>query len=74
MKSIFKFNISKGLLSAAMLSAVLASCSEDVMDNINKDVNHTTNAPSKFILADVITSTAFNNVGGDLNTYFSSIC
>ncbi|SHF99571.1 Starch-binding associating with outer membrane [Bacteroides luti] len=72
MKSIFKFNISKGLLSAAMLSAVLASCSEDVMDNINKDANHTTNAPSKFILADVITSTAFNNVGGDLNTYFSA--
>lgn len=72
MKSIFKLNISKGLLSAAMLSTVLVSCSEDVMDNINKDTNHTTSVPSKYILADVITSTAFNNVGGDLNTYFST--
>ena len=72
MKSIFKFNISKGLLSAAIFSTVLVSCSEDVMDNINKDTNHTTNVPSKFLLADVITSTAFNNVGGDLNTYFST--
>jgi len=72
MKSIFKFNISKGLLSAIMLSTMLASCSEDVMDSINEDTNHTTNVPSKFILADVITSTAFNNVGGDLNTYFST--
>ncbi len=72
MKSIFKFNISKSFLSVAMLSTMLVSCSEDVMDGINKDVNHTTNVPSKYILSDVITSTAFNNVGGDLSTYFST--
>ena len=59
MKSIF--NISKGFLSV-----------EDKMDSINNDNNHTTVVPSKFILADVLTSTAFNNVGGDFNTYFAS--
>lgn len=42
------------------------------MDGINKDNNHTTDVPAKFILADVITSTAFSNVGGDLNTYLST--
>lgn len=70
MKSIF--NISKGFLSVAILSAAFVSCSEDKMDSINNDNNHTTVVPSKFILADVLTSTAFNNVGGDFNTYFAS--
>lgn len=67
MKSIF--NISTSVLSAALLSVALVSCSEDKMDAINNDGNHTTVVPSKFILADVITSTAFYNVGGDFNTY-----
>lgn len=69
MKSIL--NLSKGLLSVALVSVALASCSEDAMDRINKDNDHTTAVPAKFILADVITSTAFSNVGGDLNTYYS---
>ena len=72
MKSILKLNISKGLLAVALLSGALVSCSEDTMDGINKDNNHTTDVPAKFILADVITSTAFSNVGGDLNTYLST--
>ena len=42
------------------------------MDDINKDSNHTQDVPAKFILADVITSSAFYNVGGDFSTYFSS--
>jgi hypothetical protein len=62
-------NISKGLLIAAIMSATMVSCSEDIMDQINEDVNHSKSVQSKFILADVITSTAFNNVGGDFNTY-----
>lgn len=63
------FNITKGLLFAAVMSATMVSCSEDIMDQINEDVNHSKSVQSKFILADVITSTAFNNVGGDFNTY-----
>jgi hypothetical protein len=42
------------------------------MDEINKDINHTQDAPAKFIIADVITSTAFSNIGGDINTYTSA--
>jgi hypothetical protein len=68
MKKISKFNTI--ILMSSLLTVLgLYSCSEDVMDDINKDINHTTDVPAKFILADVITSTAFYNVGGDLNTY-----
>ena len=42
------------------------------MDRINKDNDHTTDVQAKFILADVITRTAFCNVGSDLNTYEAS--
>lgn len=51
---------------------ILSACSEDVMDRVNKDLNHTGDVPAKYIITDVITSTAFNNVGGDINTYASA--
>lgn len=35
MKSIF--NLSKGILSVALISVAFASCSEDTMDRINED-------------------------------------
>ncbi len=69
MKSIL--NISKGVLSVALVSVAFTSCSEDAMDRVNVDNDHTTSVPAKSILADVITSTAFSNIGGDLNTYYS---
>lgn len=59
------------LLAVTMLPLGMVSCSEDTMDDINRDMDHTTSAPSKFIFADVLTSTAFYSVGGDLNTYGS---
>lgn len=65
------FNITKGVFIALALSASVVSCSEDMMDSINKDNNNTTIVDAKFILADVITSTAVNVVGGDMNTYSS---
>ena len=65
-------NITKGFLAALVLSAAMVSCSEDAMDDVNKDLNHTLDAQAKFIIADVITSTAFNNVGGDISTYMSA--
>ena len=63
-------HIWKRILFLALGFTALASCSEDAMDRVNKDNDHTTSAPAKFVLADVITSTAFSGVGGDLNTYF----
>ena len=59
------------LLAGGMFALGTVSCSEDTMDTINRDENHTTTAPAKYIMADVLTSTAFYNVGGDLNTYTS---
>ena len=70
MKSIL--NLSKVILSVALVAVALVSCSEDAMDRVNEDKDHTTKVPAKFMLADVITSTAFNNIGGDFNTYFST--
>ncbi|EOR95888.1 : hypothetical protein [Arcticibacter svalbardensis MN12-7] len=42
------------------------------MDEVNKDVNHTTDAKAKYVLTDVITRTAFSNAGGEANTYASA--
>ena len=66
------YTLIKNIFSVVALSAVLSGCSEDTMDRINKDHGHTQNVAARFILADVITSTAFSNVGGDFNTYLSS--
>lgn len=62
-------NISKILLSGVVLTALLASCSEDKMDEINKDLDHTTSVQSRMIITDVMTSTAFSVVSGDFNLY-----
>ena len=62
-------NISKGLLAGLALTAAMSSCSEDKMDEINKDLNHTTDVPARLILTDVMTSTAFSVVSGDYNLY-----
>lgn len=70
MKFTFK-NIGK-YLSVILMSGGLLACSEDIMDDINKNVDNAHDVDAKFILTDVITSTAFSNVGGDFNHYFSS--
>lgn len=66
-----RYNKITGVLAVATLS-LFSACSEDTMDRINKDNDHTTSVASRFILADVITSTAFSNSSGDLNTYASA--
>ena len=66
------YTIIKGFFAVGVLSVVLSGCSEDAMDRINKDHGHTQSVAGRFILTDVITSTAFSNAGGDLNTYLSS--
>lgn len=66
------YNIIKGIFAVGIFSIFFSGCSEDAMDRINKDHGHTQSVASRFILTDVITSTAFSNVGGDFNTYLSS--
>lgn len=66
------YNIIKGIFATTVLSIVFSGCSEDAMDRINKDHGHTQSVAARFILTDVITSTAFSNTGGDFNTYLSS--
>ena len=46
-------DITKGFMAASVLSVALSGCSEDVMDRINKDNDHTTDVQAKFILADI---------------------
>lgn len=60
-----------GLLVGACAILTLSSCSEDVMDRINKNDNNPLDVNARFIVADVITSTAFNSVGGDFSLYSS---
>ena len=66
------YNKFKTYLSVALVAGVLFSCSEDKMDKINQDIDNPHNIDAKFILTDAITSTAFSNIGGDFNHYFSS--
>lgn len=63
------------LINTALILSVTAfavACSEDKMDEINRDPSVSTDVTAKFILPDVELRTAQNVVGGDFNTYFGS--
>lgn len=64
-------NISKGLLACFLFGVTAVSCSDDVMDRINENVNNPTSVAAKFVLADVLTKTSYSIVGGDFSTYLS---
>lgn len=51
---------------------VLMSCSKDVMDDINKNVNDPTDVSSKLIITDAMITSAFSITGSDL-AFYSSI-
>lgn len=59
------------ILSAAFLAIMLLSCSESIMDEINTNVNDPTYVPSRLIITDAMTSTAFSTTGGDFAFYAS---
>jgi len=59
------------ILPAVILAMTLWSCSESVMDEINKDINDPNDMVSSLIITDAMTSSAFNIVGGDFNIYTS---
>lgn len=50
-------------------SISLNSCSEDKMDDINKNVNNPTDVPTRFAITDAMASTAFSNTGSELAFY-----
>jgi len=71
MKKILYINVLRLTIAAAVLSGLTLSCSDDVMDEINKDINHPTSLSSNFVITQVQTSLAFNVVGGDYNSYIA---
>jgi len=65
MKNIIK------IFLAAILTFNLVSCTEDTLDEINRDQNNASDVSSGLIITDGMTSTAFNIVGSDLAFYAS---
>lgn len=66
-----KYKLTQGLLALTLLAVPMISCTDSVMDDINVDKNHAQDVQAKFIVTDLITSTAFSTVGGDFSTYAS---
>lgn len=64
----------KKYLFIAVAGLLLTSCTEDTMDNINKDEQHPVGSDinAKFQITDAITSTAFTTLGGNYAWYVSS--
>jgi len=56
---------------AGIMTIVLWSCSEKIMDDINKDVNNPTEMASRLIITDAMTSTAFSVLENDFAFYAS---
>ncbi len=57
---------------AGILTFNLWSCSEKIMDDINKDVNNPTDMESRLIITDCMTSSAFSTLENDF-TFFASV-
>lgn len=70
MKKIFQ--LSKVGLVIAVAALSFAACSENYMDEINRDPSVTLDSYAKFLVPDIELRTAQNIVGGDFNTYFGS--
>jgi len=59
------------ILFTAVLALSLGSCSESIMDEINKDINNPTEMTSNLIITDAMTTSAFSVAGGDFAFYAS---
>lgn len=64
-KYIFRTILLLGILGMSI------SCSEDLMDDLNKNVNDPENMASRLILTDLMTKSAFSIAGSDLAFYAS---
>jgi len=59
------------ILYSIILSVSMLSCSERIMDDINKDVNDPTEMASRLVITDAMTSTAFSVLEDDFAFYSS---
>ena len=59
------------ILSTAVLVLSLWSCSESIMDEINKNVNDPSDMTANLIITDAMTTSAFSIAGGDFAFYAS---
>ena len=59
------------ILSIAVLALSLWSCSESIMDEINKNVNDPSDMTANLIITDAMTTSAFSIAGGDFAFYAS---
>ncbi len=59
------------ILYTAIVAFSLWSCSESVMDEINRDINDPGDMVSRLIITDAMTATAFSVAGGDFAFYAS---
>jgi len=59
------------IIMIALCAVMVYSCSEDIMDGINKNVNNPTDVSSRLTITDAMTSSAFNVTGSDLAFYAS---
>ncbi len=57
------------ILLITIASLLIASCSEDIMDEINKDVNNALSMSAQSELPDVILKSAFETTGTDIAWY-----
>lgn len=66
--------LSDKIIALLFITAILfpfVSCTDSILDRINKDINHSTTMAPKFIMTHVAHTTAFSLVGGDYNSYLS---
>lgn len=61
----------KRILACSLSVFLFSACSEDRMDDINKNNNNPLNTEAKYIIVDLCTSSAFRTTGGDLSLYSS---
>ena len=62
--------IKLALITVPALFCIM-SCSKKALDRVNENLNNPTDVQAKFILTDLITSSAFSVTGGDFSTYAS---
>jgi len=59
------------LLLLTSVGIFISSCSKKQLDEINQNPNNPSDVSAKFILTDMMTSTAFSVAGGDISLYSS---
>jgi hypothetical protein len=62
------------LIILTIFTLSIFSCSEDIMDEINKERNETESMPAANILPSIITQSAFESTGTDLAWYATVYC